>query len=104
MRRLVAVASVKGAPGVTTTALALAAAWPAAVDGGVRPVVVEADAAGGDVAARLGLPHAPGLLDVAVAARRPDERAVSGVGVGGGAGAAVRCAGGAGPGRGRAVP
>jgi hypothetical protein len=51
-------------------ALALAAAWPGAADGGVRPVVVEADAAGGDLGVRCGCPHTPGLLDVAAAARQ----------------------------------
>lgn len=67
MRRLVVLGSVTGAPGVTTTGLALAAAWPEA-DGGVRPVVVEADASGGDLMIRFGLPSAPSLLDVAAAA------------------------------------
>lgn len=43
---LVAICSAKGAPGVTSTALTLAAAWP-------RPVVLlEADPAGGDLAYR----------------------------------------------------
>lgn len=70
MRRLVACVSVAGAPGVTTLSLALAAAWPAVSVGEVRPVVLEADASGGDVAARLGRAHTPGLLDVAAAARR----------------------------------
>ncbi|MGP4115008.1 hypothetical protein ACTWP5_29410 [Streptomyces sp. 4N509B] len=73
-----AVASVKGSPGVTTTVMALAASWPADADGGVRPVVVEADTAGGDLAARLGLAHVPGLLDVAAAARRPRPGSVLG--------------------------
>ncbi|WP_346429524.1 hypothetical protein [Streptomyces sp. WAC 06738] len=52
---------------MTTTGLALAAVWPEA-DGGVRPVVVEADASGGDLMIRFGLPSAPSLLDVAAAA------------------------------------
>ncbi|WP_431953443.1 hypothetical protein [Actinacidiphila sp. bgisy167] len=68
MRKLVAVASVKGSPGVTTLALAVAANWPAADP--VRPLVVEADPAGGDVAARFGLPEAPGLTALAAAVRR----------------------------------
>ncbi|UED86333.1 hypothetical protein [Streptomyces profundus] len=55
---------------MTTTAVALAGAWPVDLDGGVRPAVVEADQAGGDLAARHGVPHSPGLLDVAAAARR----------------------------------
>lgn len=70
MRRLITVGSVKGAPGVTTTALALAAAWPDRADDGVRPVVVEADVSGGDLAVRFRCPHTPGLLDVATAARK----------------------------------
>ncbi|WNE95544.1 hypothetical protein PS467_09415 [Streptomyces luomodiensis] len=70
MRRLIAVGSIKGAPGVTTTVLALAAAWPVRADGGVRPVVVEADGSGGDLAVRFGVPHTPGLLDVATSARK----------------------------------
>ncbi|MFF4960223.1 MinD/ParA family protein [Streptomyces sp. NPDC001222] len=68
MRRLVVVGSVTGAPGVTTTALAVAAAWPSEADGGVRPVVVEADVSGGDLMIRFGLPAVPSLLDVAAAA------------------------------------
>ncbi|MGW3627534.1 hypothetical protein [Streptomyces sp. NPDC000880] len=71
MRRLVVVGSVTGAPGVTTTALALAAVWPSEADGGVRPVMVEADSSGGDVMIRFGLPTAPSLLDVAAAAGKP---------------------------------
>ncbi|MFE2447764.1 MinD/ParA family protein [Streptomyces sp. NPDC059426] len=64
------VGSIKGAPGVTTAVLALAAAWPERADGGVRPVVVEADVSGGDLAVRFGVPHTPGLLDVATSARK----------------------------------
>ncbi|MEU7488071.1 hypothetical protein [Streptomyces sp. NPDC042319] len=70
MRRLIVVGSLTGAPGVTTTALALAAAWPSEADGGVRPVVVEANVWGGDLVVRFGLPPAPGLLDVAASARQ----------------------------------
>ncbi|MEV8015277.1 hypothetical protein AB0O76_02735 [Streptomyces sp. NPDC086554] len=50
------------------TALALAAGWPTEADGGVRPVLVEADGSGGDLMIRFGLPTAPSLLDVAAAA------------------------------------
>ena len=67
---LIAVAADKGAPGVTTTALALAAAWP-------RPVLLaECDPAGGDIVYRLPgagggrLDPRRGLLSLAVAARR----------------------------------
>ncbi|WP_414504757.1 MinD/ParA family ATP-binding protein [Streptomyces sp. NEAU-L66] len=78
MRRLVVVGSVTGAPGVTTTALALAAAWPQEADGGVRPVVVEADGSGGDLMMRFGLPSAPSLLDVAAAAGKPQPGSLLG--------------------------
>jgi hypothetical protein len=67
---LIAVAADKGAPGVTTTALALAAVWP-------RPVLLaECDPAGGDIIYRLRaadrgrLDPRRGLLSLAVAARR----------------------------------
>ena len=67
---LIAVAADKGAPGVTTTALALAAIWP-------RPVLLaECDPAGGDLVYRLPgegggrLDPRRGLLSLAVAARR----------------------------------
>ena len=67
---LIAVAADKGAPGVTTAALALAAVWP-------RPVLLaECDPAGGDLVYRLPaagggrLDPRRGLLSLAVAARR----------------------------------
>ena len=67
---LVAVAADKGAPGVSTASLALAAVWP-------RPVLLaEADPAGGDLVYRLPaadggrLDPRRGLLSLAVAARR----------------------------------
>jgi hypothetical protein len=66
---LVAICSAKGAPGVTSTALALAASWP-------RPVVLlEADPAGGDIAYRCraasGGPvyASPNLVTLAAAVR-----------------------------------
>ena len=65
----VAVCSDKGSPGATTTALAVAAAWP------VPAVVVEADPYGGDLAIRVrtgagaALPEAPTVLTAASAAR-----------------------------------
>ena len=66
---LVAICSAKGAPGVTSTALALAASWP-------RPVVLlEADPAGGDLAYRCrsasGGPvfASPNLVTLAAAVR-----------------------------------
>ncbi len=63
---MVAFASVKASPGVTTAALAVAAGWPQPV----RAVVAECDPAGGDVAAWFDLPATPGLVSLAAAARR----------------------------------
>jgi hypothetical protein len=67
---LIAVAADKGAPGVTTACVALAAVWP-------RPVLLaECDPAGGDLVYRLPaegggqLDPGRGLLSLAVAARR----------------------------------
>ena len=62
---LVVLLSAKGSPGVTTTAVALAAGWPA----GRSAVVVEADVAGGDLAATCGLAIDPGLGSLASAGR-----------------------------------
>lgn len=63
---LIGLVSAKGSPGVTTAALALGAVWP-------RPaVVVDADPAGGDVAAGLGRgswPVEAGLMELVVDAR-----------------------------------
>jgi hypothetical protein len=61
---LIALASVKASPGVTTTALALAALWPAS-----RRLVIETDPSGGDLGAWLGLAPAPGLASLAAAIR-----------------------------------
>jgi hypothetical protein len=69
---LVALCSFKGSPGVTTTALGLAASWPSAD----QPVVVECDPAGGDLLARFRLETAPGLVSLAAAARRGGEPGV----------------------------
>jgi MinD-like ATPase involved in chromosome partitioning or flagellar assembly len=73
---LIAIAADKGAPGVTTAAVALAAVWP-------RPVLLaECDPAGGDLIYRFpaitgeSLDPRRGLLTLAVAARRggpPDQ-------------------------------
>jgi hypothetical protein len=61
---MIVLASAKGAPGVTTAAIALGAVWPR------RTLVVEADPAGGDLAARFQLPSEPNLLSLGAAARR----------------------------------
>jgi hypothetical protein len=66
---LVAVCSLKGSPGVTTFALALAARWP----GQARCVLVECDPSGGDVATRFGLASSPGLVSLAAAGRRSSD-------------------------------
>lgn len=63
---VVALGSAKGAPGVTTAAVALAMALPSER----QVVVVEADPHGGDLAARLGLPVDAGLAALAAATRR----------------------------------
>jgi hypothetical protein len=64
---IIALASAKGSPGVTTTCLALALSWPRSV------LLVEADPAGGDIMAgyvRAELSGDRGLPYLAVAARR----------------------------------
>ena len=63
---LVAIVAGKHAPGATTLSLALAAVAPT----DVRPLVVEADPAGGDIAPRAGLAFDPGLVTLAAAVRR----------------------------------
>jgi MinD-like ATPase involved in chromosome partitioning or flagellar assembly len=61
---VLALASAKGAPGVTTAAVALGAVWPR------RVLLVEADPAGGDLAARFHLPPEPNLVSLGMVARR----------------------------------
>ena len=63
---LIAICSLKGSPGVTTWAVALAASWPQLA----RAVLVECDPSGGSLATRFGLAPAPGLVSLAAAARR----------------------------------
>lgn len=67
---LIAIAAAKGSPGVTTTAMLLAALWP-------RPsILVECDPSGGDVALRMPgadgepLDTNPGLLNLVAAGRK----------------------------------
>lgn len=68
----VAVFSVKGSPGATTSALALTAAITA---GGDRAaLLIEADAAGGDLAPLLGRPIDPGMASLAAASRHEATR------------------------------
>ncbi|MEV6905976.1 carbon monoxide dehydrogenase maturation protein [Amycolatopsis sp. NPDC051071] len=71
---LIALCSVKGSPGVTTLAVALAMTWPHAAS--TRRLVAEVDPSGGDVAMRFGLPGTPGLVSLAAAARRTRDPAV----------------------------
>ncbi|HET7486521.1 MAG TPA: hypothetical protein VFJ85_01235 [Acidimicrobiales bacterium] len=61
----VAVGSARSSPGVTTTVLALAAAWPPER----RLVIVEADPAGGELACRWGLMAEPTLVTMAADGR-----------------------------------
>ena len=63
---MVCLGSAHGSPGVTTTALALAATWPEHR----RCLLVEADPFGGVIAARYGLGDTPGLSSLAAVGRR----------------------------------
>ena len=60
---LIAIASVKGAPGVTRLAMTLTALWPH----GTSATLIEADAAGGTLAGRFGLAASPSLTTLAAA-------------------------------------
>lgn len=62
---LVALWSGRGSPGVTTAALALAAAWPE----GRHVVILEADVAGGELACHRGLWAEPNLVTLAAESR-----------------------------------
>lgn len=62
---LVTFCSVRGAPGTSTAALAVAASWPA-LD---RSLLLEADPAGGVVSMRTGIAPDPGLVSLGAAAR-----------------------------------
>ena len=63
---IVAVGSLRGAPGATTLAVALAAVWDRA---GRAPFLLEAEPDGGVLVARFGLGHHPSLTDLGVRAR-----------------------------------
>jgi len=64
--RRIGVASAKGSPGSTTIALGLALA---VARRGRQVLLVEADASGGSLVARLGLEPTPGLISLAAAGR-----------------------------------
>jgi MinD-like ATPase involved in chromosome partitioning or flagellar assembly len=68
---LVAVGSVKGSPGTTSLALALAVCWPSP-----NVVMAECDPAGGDLGGRFGVADMPGLSGLVVDARRDPDNAV----------------------------
>ena len=73
MGSVVAFGSVRSC-GVTTLVLGLAVTWPRRAEPPGRPVlVVEADPAGGTLAASAGWPAEPGLVSLAAAARRGAE-------------------------------
>lgn len=63
---IIAVAGGKHSPGATTLAVTLACT----AGDHLSPLLVEADPAGGDLAARTGRPFDPGLLSLAAAGRR----------------------------------
>jgi hypothetical protein len=75
---LIALTAAKGAPGVTTTAIALAGVWPRAVSGNWPVLLAECDPSGGDVALRLRGPgqrvlaQDRGMISLAAAIRQPD--------------------------------
>ncbi len=62
----IAFVSAKGSPGVTTSVVGLAAAWP----NEQSPLIVECDPAGGDLAQRFAMGSDLGLVSFAAAARR----------------------------------
>lgn len=66
---LIALASIKSSPGVSTTALALAGFWP----GARQAQLVEADPAGGDVRSWYQVPGEPGLAGLATGARHSND-------------------------------
>ena len=69
---VVSVYSLKGSPGVTTLSCLLASAWPAKG----TATVVEADPAGGDLAARFGLSSRSGWVSLRSSARRSEGASV----------------------------
>jgi hypothetical protein len=77
---IVSVSSIRGAPGATSWALLLAAAWPPEFT--ERRVVLEADPAGGVIGARYGLGVDPGAVRLVTSVRRNGTTAVDLEGVG----------------------
>jgi len=67
---LIALFGTKGSPGTTTLALAMCASDKRAT------LLIEADAAGGDIAARCGMALDPGLLTLAASGRRGLDRSI----------------------------
>ena len=67
---IVALGSIRGAPGVTSWAVLLAAAWPPEFQ--IERVVLEADPAGGVLGARYGLGVEPGVAAFLASLRRND--------------------------------
>lgn len=65
---IVACCSIKGSPGVSSWSQLMGAAWPSDPD--TDRVVVDADPAGGVMAARYGLPIAPGVASMVAGVRR----------------------------------
>ena len=63
---LIAFASAKGSPGVTTTAVAVTGSWPS----DRRVLLAEFDPAGGDLAPRFGLQPDPGVVELGSTHRR----------------------------------
>lgn len=75
---LIALTAAKGAPGVTTAAIALAGVWPRTGFGDWPVLLAECDPSGGDVALRLRGPgqrvlaQDRGMISLAAAIRQPD--------------------------------
>lgn len=70
---IVTLGSVRGAPGVTSWSVLLAAAWPGDA---LQRVVLEADPDGGVIGARYGFGVDPGAISLAASLRRAEASAV----------------------------
>lgn len=71
---IVSVGSIRGAPGATSWALLLGAAWPRELS--ARRVVLEADPAGGVIGARYGLGVEPGAVRMVTGMRRNGDSSI----------------------------